>query len=105
VAAFAAAAGAVFAAAPPGEAALVVFPARSGTGAAGGRGAGAGLAAGVVVACGVAAGLAPVAGALAVAPAAGARVEAAAAAVASPVCGTTFGSGVSGFDSSAMFIR
>jgi hypothetical protein len=46
-----------------------------------------------------------VAGALAVAPAAGARVDAAAAAVASPVCGTIFGAGVSGFDSSAMFIR
>src|SRR6187551_1737264 len=55
------AAGAVaaLAAAPPAEAGDVVFPARSGSGAAGGRGAGAGRAAGVVVACGVAAGLAP----------------------------------------------
>src|SRR5262245_12214694 len=36
---------AVLAAMPPGDAALVVLPARSGIGAAGGRGAGAGLAA------------------------------------------------------------
>jgi hypothetical protein len=96
---------------------LVVLPARSGIGAAGGRGAGAGLAAaaagppgpgagagraaGVVVACGVAAGFAPVGGALAVCPATAEPVFAAAA-VASPVCGTTFGAGVSGFTSSAM---
>src|SRR5262245_16627250 len=43
VAAFAAAGAAVRAAAPPGDAALVVLPARSGIGAAGGRGAGAGF--------------------------------------------------------------
>src|SRR6185436_12404846 len=102
-----AAAGAVVAAlaaaAPPVDAMLVVLPARSGIGAAGGRGAAAGRAAGVVVACGVAAGFAPVAGALAVAPAAGARGEAAAAAVASPVCGTIFGAGVSGFVSSGIY--
>src|SRR4051812_1986882 len=120
VAAFAAAGAVVatLAAAPPGDAALVVLPAISGTGAAGGRGAagfaacaaaagaapgaGAGRAAGVVVVCGVAAGFAPVAGALAVDPAAGAGVDAAAAAVASPVCGTTLGAGVSGFVSSAI---
>src|SRR5580765_107042 len=69
VAAFAAAGTAVRAAAPPGDAALVVFPARSGIGAAGGRGAGAGFAAcapaaaGAVVAT-AAAGVAPGAGAL-----------------------------------------
>src|ERR1700716_1824318 len=63
VAAFAVAAGAVrAAAAPPGDATLVVLPARSGIGAAGGRGAGAGRAAAVVVACGVAAAFAPVGG-------------------------------------------
>src|SRR6185503_19281060 len=45
VVALAVAAGAVLAAAPPGDAALVVLPARSGIGAAGGRGAGAGRAA------------------------------------------------------------
>src|SRR5580765_1748895 len=69
VAAFAAAGTAVRAAAPPGDAALVVLPARSGIGAAGGRGAGAGFAAcapaaaaaGVTV---VTAGPAPAAGAL-----------------------------------------
>src|SRR4030095_13826348 len=44
-AAFAAAGTAVRAAAPPGDATLVVLPARSGIGAAGGRGAGAGFAA------------------------------------------------------------
>src|SRR5712664_4001623 len=77
VAAFAVAgAVAALAAAPPGDATLVVLPARSGIGAAGGRGAGAGRAAGVVaaagpgagvgraaavvVACGVAAAFAPV---------------------------------------------
>src|SRR6266850_549292 len=59
----AAAAGlAAFAAAPPAEAGVVVFPARSGIGAAGGLGA-TGRAAGA--AWGVAAGLAPVAGTLA----------------------------------------
>src|SRR5215217_2601558 len=71
------------AAAPPGDAALVVFPARSGIGAAGALGAGAGRAAGaapvfaaaaavaasaapsgVGLTCGVAAGFAPVGGAL-----------------------------------------
>src|SRR5919201_1085699 len=46
------------AAAPPGEAGVVVLPARSGAGAAGGRGTGAGRACAVVVVCGVAAGLA-----------------------------------------------
>src|SRR5437773_9065742 len=46
VVAFAAAgAGALTAAAPPGDAGVVVFPARSGIGAAGGRGAAAGRAA------------------------------------------------------------
>src|SRR2546425_1276145 len=90
---------AALAAAPPGEATFVVFPARSGIGAAGGRGAGAGRACGVVVACGVAAGLAPVAGALAVCPAAGEPVGAVAR-VASLLGGTTFGAGVSGFVSS-----
>src|SRR5438552_17053408 len=94
VAAAAAEAGAFTAAAPPGEAAVVVFPARSGMGAAGGLGAGAGLAAGMAVACGVAAGLAPVAGALAECPAAGAPVLTAAA-VASPAGGTIVG--VTGF--------
>src|SRR5437868_3890331 len=110
------------AAAPPGDAAEVVLPARSGTGAAGGRGttgraaaagaagrgaaaagavpgAGAGRAAGVVVWCGVAAGLAPVGGALAVCPATGEPVVAAAP-VASPVCGTMRGAGASGLVSS-----
>src|SRR5215813_9587195 len=58
---------AVLAAMPPGDAALVVLPARSGIGAAGGRGAGAGFAACAPAAAGaaaavvtpVAAGLAP----------------------------------------------
>src|SRR5580765_3158294 len=118
VAVFAAAAGAGrAAAAPPGDATFVVLPARSGIGAAGGRGAGAGRAAAVaaaaapgagagraaavVVACGVAAAFAPVGGALAVCPATAEPVFAAAA-VASPVCGTIFGAGASGFVSSAM---
>src|SRR5205814_2691519 len=95
-------AGAFTAAAPPGEAAVVVFPARSGMGAAGGLGAGAGLAAGMAVACGVAAGLAPVAGALAECPAAGAPVLTAAA-VASPAGGTIVG--VTGFVSSGIFFN
>src|SRR5262245_1715921 len=71
VAAFAAAGAAVRAAAPPGDAALVVFPARSGIGAAGGRGAGAGFAAcapaagaGAAVVTPAAAGLVPGAGTL-----------------------------------------
>src|SRR5262245_23557350 len=88
VAAAAGAAGVVVrAATPPGEAAFVVLPARSGIGAAGGRGAGAGRAAwpaavgtapvaraaaatagspppGTGRSCGVPAGLAPVGGAL-----------------------------------------
>src|ERR1700686_5238513 len=51
-------AAAALAAAPPGDATLVVFPARSGIGTAGGLGATGGLT------CGVAAGLAPAAGAL-----------------------------------------
>src|SRR4051794_40679861 len=101
--------------APPGDAADVVLPARSGSGAAGGRGAtgraaaagapgaAAGRAAGVVVWCGVAAGLAPVGGALAVCPAAGEPVVTVAR-VASPVWGTMRGDGVSGFVSSAIQI-
>src|SRR4051812_33116252 len=101
------------AAAPPVDAMGVVLPPRSAAGGAGARaatagraaadvvtcaaapGAGAGRAAGVVVWCGVAAGLAPVGGALAVAPATGDPVVAAAP-VASPVCGTIFGAGVTG---------
>src|SRR4249919_2506252 len=65
VAAFAAAgAAAVRAAAPPGDAALVVLPARSGIGAAGGRGAGAGFAACAPAAAGAGVtGVAPVAAA------------------------------------------
>src|SRR5882762_7652465 len=63
----AAAAGAFAAAAPPGDATLVVFPARSGIGAAGGRGAGAGRAA-----CAPAAGAAAAAGATGLATVGGA---------------------------------
>src|SRR5436190_5295240 len=66
VAAFATAGAAVRAAAPPGEATLVVLPARSGIGAAGGRGAGAGFAACAPAAAGAGAtGAAPVAAAAA----------------------------------------
>src|SRR5215510_10585143 len=67
-----AAGAAVRAAAPPGDAALVVLPARSGIGAAGGRGAGAGFGAcapaaagaGAAVVTPAAAGLVPGAGTL-----------------------------------------
>src|SRR5262245_46370858 len=67
------------AAAPPGDATVVVLPARSGIGAAGGRGGGAGRACAAVAAgaaaagfgAGVAAGLPAAAGALGVAPAPG----------------------------------
>src|SRR4029453_10538788 len=72
VAALAAGAAAVRAAAPPGDATLVVLPAGWGIAPAGGRGAGAGFAAcapaaagaGVTVVTPVAAGFAPVAGTL-----------------------------------------
>src|SRR5689334_21588525 len=85
------------AAAPPADAAEVVLPARSGTGAAGGRGATG------RVAAGVAAGFARLAAALAVCPAAG-ELLVDAAPVASPVCGAIRGDGVSGLVSSAIQI-
>src|SRR5437667_11470298 len=104
VAALAAGAAAVRAAAPPGDATLVVLPARSGIGAAGGRGAGAGFTACAPGAAG--------AGAVGVAPVAAA---AAAVAGASPpgtgrCCGVAAGFapvggalGTTGLSSSAMY--